>query len=170
MGILTLLVARAMGAHVVVSEPSLERRTIARDLGAEAAIDPGTDDVAEVALELTGGIGVDRAIEAVGSAATVAQAIALPRRGGTVVLMGVAPPSAEVSIKPYELYERELTIRGSFIRRFEFQRAIRLLDRFPVDSLVTDVFPLTDVRRALDHVAAQRGLKSVVAPDPEALA
>ena len=51
---------------------------------------------------MTNGIGVDVALEAVGSAQTVRDCIALPRRGGTAVVMGVASPAAEVAIKPYD--------------------------------------------------------------------
>lgn len=169
MGLLTLLVARAMGSRVLVCEPRAERRARALELGADAALDPSRDDIEQIALELSEGIGVDRAIEAAGTAASVSQAIALPRRGGTVVLMGVAARETEVSIRPYELYERELTVRGSFIRRYEFQRALRLLERLSLESLVSDIFPLAELHAALDHVAAQRGLKTVVAPDPDAL-
>jgi threonine dehydrogenase-like Zn-dependent dehydrogenase len=167
MGLLALLVAKASGARVLVSELTAERRAAALDLGADAAVEP--DGLGTLSLELTEGIGVDYAIEAVGSTATVAHAIALPRRGGTVVLMGVAPQSAEVAVRPYDLYTRELTIHGSFIRRFEFQRAVRLLAQLLVEELVTDVFPPADICLALDHVAARRGLQTVVAPDPEAL-
>jgi 2-desacetyl-2-hydroxyethyl bacteriochlorophyllide A dehydrogenase len=167
MGILAMLVATASGADTIVSEPSAERREIALALGAGEVVDPA--DLVDAAAELTDGVGVDAAIEAVGAAVTAAQAIELPRRGGTIVLMGVAPRAAEVSIRPYDLYERELTIRGSFIRRYEFQQALRLLGRLPVERLVTDVFALSQLHAALDHVAARRGLKTVVAPDPEAL-
>ena len=86
----------------------------------------------------------------------------MTRRGGTVVVMGVANRDSEIPIRPYDLYERQLTLRGSFIRNFDFQRAVRLLARLDLESLVTAEFPLERLNEAIDSAAEGRGLKTVV--------
>jgi L-iditol 2-dehydrogenase len=161
-GQLLVQVARQLGAHVLLSEPDATRRTLGVALGADAVVDPLTADVVSEAFRLTSGVGLDRVIEAVGSTTTVAQAVRMARRGGSIVVMGVAARDAELSISPYELYERQLTLRGSFIRNFDFQRSVRLLDRLELERMVTAEFDLEDIREAIDNVASGRGLKTVV--------
>ena len=164
MGLLITQLGRLAGARVVVSETQRERRALALQLGADAAIDPVKGFLDQV-RDLTGGLGADRVIEAVGTARAVQDAISAARRGGTVVIMGVADRDAEVPLRPYELYLRQLTLRGSFIRQFDFQRAVRLLPRLQLELLVTDEFPLAQTFEALKHVRERRGIKTVVRPE-----
>jgi threonine dehydrogenase-like Zn-dependent dehydrogenase len=161
-GILLVQVARQYGAHVLLSEPEGSRRALGAELGADVVVDPLEIDVVGEALRLTGGVGLDRVIEAVGSAATVAQATQMARRGGSVVVMGVASRDAEVVVRPYDLYERQLTVRGSFIRTFDFQRSVRLLDRLQLERLITAEFELARIHDAIECVANGQGLKTVV--------
>lgn len=160
-GQLLVQVARLLGAHVLLSEPDASRRELGEELGADAAIDPGATDVVAEARRWTSGVGLDRVIEAVGLPATVTQAVQMARRGGSVVVMGVAARDAEITIRPYDLYERQLTLRGSFIRNFDFQRSVRLLDRLGLERLVTAEFDLENIHDAIDNVASGRGLKTV---------
>lgn len=161
-GMLLLQLAHQRGANVLLSEPEAERRAIAGRLGAEVVVDPLAEDAVAAALEATGGVGLDRVVEAVGRPHTVQQAMEMTRRGGTVVVMGVADRSAEIPIRPYDLYHRQLTLKGSFIRNFDFQRSVRLLARLELESLVTAEFGLADLNQAIDNVRAGKGLKTVV--------
>ena len=161
-GMLLLQLAHQQGANVLLSEPEPQRRGIAAKLGAEMIVDPRAEDPAKAALDATGGVGLDRVIEAVGRPQTVQQAMQMARRGGTVVVMGVADQTAEIPIRPYDLYQRQLTLKGSFIRNFDFQRAVRLLPRLELESLVTAEFGLDDLNEAIDTVKAGKGLKTVV--------
>jgi threonine dehydrogenase-like Zn-dependent dehydrogenase len=164
MGLLAVQLCSLMGAAVVVSEPNAERRELAVALGARVAADPATEDLTLLGRGLTGGVGFDRVLEAVGTPGTVEQSLACVRRGGTVVLMGVADREARVTVSPYDLYSREVTIRGSFIRTFEFQRAVRLLPRLVLEPLVTHEFPLERIEEAVANVEARRGVKTIVLP------
>jgi threonine dehydrogenase-like Zn-dependent dehydrogenase len=161
-GMLLVQVARYHGAHVLLSEPEASRRALGTEIGADVVVDPGREDVVAEAHRHTGGVGLDRVIEAVGSSATVRQAIEMARRGGSVVVMGVASRDTEVAIRPYDLYERQLTVRGSFIRNFDFQRSIRLLDRLQLERLVTAEYDLPRIHEAIEWVASGRGLKTAV--------
>jgi 2-desacetyl-2-hydroxyethyl bacteriochlorophyllide A dehydrogenase len=165
-GLLLLQLAKRSGAaRVLVSDPTPHRREMALRLGADVAVDPLATDVVTAAHEMTSDLGVDVALEAVGSAPTVRDALSVVRRGGTVVVMGVASPTAEVSIKPYELFDRELTIKGSFIRSLdEFRRTVELLPLLELDSLITEVFPLSQAPQALDNVRARKGIKTAIRP------
>jgi 2-desacetyl-2-hydroxyethyl bacteriochlorophyllide A dehydrogenase len=164
-GLLLLQLAKRSGAALVaMSEPDPERRELAVRLGADLAIDPTREDPRERLLDATGGIGVDCAFEAVGSVLTARAAISLPRRSGTVILMGVPPATAELTLNTYELFERELTIRTSFIRTFEFRRAVELLAVLDVEPLLGTRYPLARVHDAFESAGSRRGVKTLVAP------
>lgn len=164
-GLMLLQLARRAGAtRILVSEPSPAKREMAQRLGADVVVDPLHEDLQAAAREMSGGRGVDIALEAVGARQTVVDAIALPRRGGTVVLMGVAAPTTEVPLRPFDLFERELTIRGAYIREFDFQRTVELLPLLELQSLITDRFPLSSAVEAVANVKAGHGIKTVVEP------
>ncbi|MGI9149717.1 MAG: alcohol dehydrogenase catalytic domain-containing protein [Chloroflexota bacterium] len=164
-GLMLLQLARRAGAtRILVSEPSAAKREIAQRLGADVLVDPLHEDVQAAARDMCGGRGVDVAIEAVGARQTVMDAIALPRRAGTVVLMGVASPTTEVPLRPFDVFERELTIKGAYIRGFEFQRTVELLPVMELQSLITDRFPLSEAAAAVDNVKSGHGIKTVVQP------
>jgi L-iditol 2-dehydrogenase len=165
-GLLLLQLARRRGAaRILVSDPAPQRRETALRLGADVAIDPVTTDVVAATRDLTQGFGADVALEAVGSARTVEDAINVARRGGTVVAMGVPPPAAELPIRLYDvLFDKELTIRGSFIRAFEFRRTVELLPLLELEPLITDIFPLDDAPNAIENVRARRGIKTAIRP------
>jgi L-iditol 2-dehydrogenase len=165
-GLLLLQLARRSGAaRVLVSDPTPHRREIAQRLGADLVVDPLSTDVAAAARDLTQGIGVDVALEAVGSAQTVRDALSMVRRSGSVVVMGVAPPAAEIAIRPYELFDRELTIKGSYIRAYEFRRTVEMLPLLELESLITETFPTTQAMQAIDNVRQRRGIKTAIRPE-----
>ena len=85
-------------------------------------------------------------------------------------MMGVSGRDATLSITPYDLYERQLTLRGSFIRNFDFQRSVRMLDRLQLEPLVGTEYPLERAADAIDAVAEGRGLKTVIVASPSASA
>ena len=83
-GMLTAEYAIARGATtVIVSEPNAGRRSIAEALGVQATLDPTAVDVVEAVRELTGGLGVDAAVECSGSAAALDAASRRPSRSAS---------------------------------------------------------------------------------------
>lgn len=164
-GLLTLQVARLSGPNeLIVSDPEPARRELALRMGATRVVDPTREDLTEVTREVTGGLGPDRVFEAVGAGPTIEAAVALPRRGGMVVVIGVAPTAAEVRLRPYELFEREITIHFSFVRTFEFRRAVALLPRLDLAPLLTHRFPLDRTAEAIRAASTRAGLKVQVQP------
>ncbi|MCC6176606.1 MAG: alcohol dehydrogenase catalytic domain-containing protein [Chloroflexi bacterium] len=164
-GLLLLQLAKRNGAALVaVSEPDSGRRALAERLGADVTVNPRAEDLHERLRAATGGIGVDVAFEAVGSAPTIQAAISLPRRGGTVVLVGVAPGTAEITLRPYDLFERELTIRASFIRAYEFRRAVELLSVLEIEPMLGTRYPLDRIHDAFEAAGSRQGVKTLVIP------
>lgn len=88
-GLLAVRMARLSGAeNVFAIDPLRNRRQCALDLGADEAFDPTAVDVGLRVHELTGGQGVDVAIEAAGKYQALQDAIRCARVGGTVCMTG----------------------------------------------------------------------------------
>lgn len=165
MGLLMLLLARAGGAATtIVSEPNPVRADLARQLGATIVVDPREADLRETVLAATNGLGADVSFEAVGHPATTSDALRSVRNAGTIVIVGVTEPSATLPLSPYEVYRRQLTIRGCFTRRLSFERTMQWIARLDLDPVVTHVFPLADIGDAVECARQGYGGKILVAP------
>ena len=131
---------------------------IAETFGA-ATINAGTADAAQAVKDATGGLGVDLAIESVGSGATLRQAMDMVRPGGTVLLFGIAPAAMD-GFNGYAIYYKELKIVGSRgMTPKDFHRGIKVLETGKMDlrSLITHRFDLDHVKEALDLVDRRPG-------------
>jgi L-iditol 2-dehydrogenase len=165
MGLLTLAIARQRGAaRAILSDPIPERREIARGLGAEHVIDPGREPLRDRVRELTGGRGVDVACEAVGTPALVAEALALVKPRGVLQLVGVSPKGATLPLELYDVHYREVQIQGAYGRGTAFRRALALLPKLSVDTLVSARLPLSRIAEGFAQAAAGRGVKTAIAP------
>lgn len=102
-GLLSLQVARARGAaKVYVSDLFPERLALAKKLGADACMQAGTDDVVEQVKALTGGAGVDVAIECGGIAKTFRQCEQVLRKGGGIAIFGTHLQPLELDMVQWE--------------------------------------------------------------------
>jgi NADPH2:quinone reductase len=165
LGLLVLSVARLVGAtHLIVSDPDPGRRELATRLGASRVVDPMSEDLLSVVREMTEGRGVDCAFEAVGSQRTLEQAFELPRQGGTLVQVSVPPTNTRPGWSAYELFSRELTIRGSYIRTTEFRRAVELLATLDLEPLISQRYPLREVNSAIQAARGREGIRVLVGP------
>jgi len=149
-GLGALLVAKEFGAQVAILDPNDYRLDMARNLGADLALDPGRDDVREASLDWTDGRGLDVAFDCVGSQVVAHQALKVMKKRGTLVVVGV---SYELTLNPWEhLICNEVTIFGT--RNFntaEFGEMMALVRRgLPVDQVVTHRFPLAEAEAAFE--------------------
>lgn len=164
-GLLLLELAKASGAaRTVISEPHATRRAVAASLGADLIVDPRETDLLAAVNDLTDSIGCDVALEAVGHPATVAEALRITRRSGTVVIVGVSDPAARLEVSPFDIYLRELTIKGCFTRRLTFDRGLHWLSKLNLDPILTHTFPLADAPTAMEYARTGKGAKVLVAP------
>jgi S-(hydroxymethyl)glutathione dehydrogenase/alcohol dehydrogenase len=163
--------ARVAGAEQVIAvEPNAERRGLAGSLGATHLVDPSEADSVEQVRELTGGRGVDYALEAAGSADAQAQAIVMSRRAGTVVLTGLATFGTEVAVNQVDLALRGRTIQscqnGMSRMRRDIPRYARMLEAGVVDArpIITGHYALEEINEALAQSETRRDLSGVIVP------
>ncbi len=169
-GISAVQGARIAGAaRIIVSDPLVERRGIAQQLGATDVVDPGSDDVVAACHELTGGRGVDYAFECAGAAALINVGINATRQGGTTVCVGAPPIDQKIEIAPAVLFavsEKKLLgcLLGSSNSLLEIPRLLSLWQNGSLDleTLISNRLPLDRVNDALDDLRAGRGIRTVL--------
>lgn len=115
-GLLAIQWAKVFGAKKVyaidIDDKKLE---MAKEAGADVLVNSLNNSVHEQIMEHTNGQGVDVAIESAGSPITSAQVLALPKKGGEVVFMGI--PYGDVPIERFyfeKIVRNELTVLGSW--------------------------------------------------------
>jgi len=162
--LLSQLLLHGGAARITVAAPSPHKLELARAFGVDETVllsrtdpDPGFAALARLAPS-----GFDVVVEATGSARVLARCTALTRMGGTVLVYGMADESDMVAFSPYELFSRELTVKGSFAQTHCFDRALLALrtGRVRTEGIVTDVHGLDGFGAAL----APSGIKAVLLP------
>jgi 2-desacetyl-2-hydroxyethyl bacteriochlorophyllide A dehydrogenase len=166
-GLIMIQLASLQGAAaVIVSELEPRKREMAVKLGATQALDPRTEDLHGAIAKVTGGAGADAVIECVGGEGTAQQAVSLAGEAGTVLLFGVAPEAARITVSPYDIYRREITLSGSFTNPHTFDAAIALLrsGRVKVDELISHRLPLPALPDAITLIESRQAMKVMVEP------
>lgn len=164
MGLAHIAMSKLRGAGMVaVSEPNALRRDRALAVGADVAVDPTAGGIEEF-LAKTDRRGADVIIEAVGSPVTYTQSFQLVRRGGRILAYGAAPPDAEIAVKPFDIYAKELTIVGSYAGTYEtWPEAIELISggRFDPNKIIDSVQPLSNVAGAIESMERDKSVVKV---------
>ncbi len=165
-GLIMLQLARLSGASkTVLLEPVQGKREMGRRLGADLCIDPVTEDPAGKLAE-EGITQIDAVIECVGRPETMEQAIALAGKKSVVMLFGLTKPDAEISVKPFTLFQKEITLKASYINPYTQKRALELIDskRIDVNSMVADFVGLQELEAVLADPAKRALGKYIVNP------
>ena len=167
-GLLILQALRAAGcAKVWVTDIDASRLKLASELGATVVLQATGKELPSKISDLTGGNGVDLAIEAIGINETVAAAIDCVRKGGTVTLVGNITP--EVTLPLQKVVSRQIRLQGSCASAGEYPQAIDLVasGRIRVKPLITAVAPLEDGPRWFERLYSREPnlLKVVLAPE-----
>lgn len=161
-GLLYLLLMKAAGARVLVSEPSAPRATNARELGADEVIDPTQTSVAHAVGELTPR-GADLVVDTVGM--LLVEAVASARKGGRVLVFGLND-RARAELGEADLSYRELSIEGVYIAKGTFPLALTLLARNELgfERLITHRVELDRFWDAVELARSGEAIKAIVAP------
>lgn len=156
-GLLTMMACRAMGAGKVILCDLFDKRLEkALELGADAAVNAGRENVEAKVLELTGGKGGDVVFETAGNPRTAAQTSDLVARGGVVVLVGNI--NGETPYRFMDLMYKESEIRTIYRYRNNFETAIQAVAEKKIDvrKIVSHQFAFTDVQAAFESALYNR--------------
>jgi D-arabinitol dehydrogenase (NADP+) len=154
--------------RLVVAAPPGPKLELAGRLAADeiVPIDRKNPDRHRNRLRELNPTGFDYIVEATGSAFVCEDALQFVRRGGTLLVYGVYPETETVRFNPFDLFRREITIKGSFAQIDAFPRALAYLEsgKIKVNEIVTDEFALEDWAKVLEHAWARKGIKIAVIP------
>jgi zinc-binding alcohol dehydrogenase/oxidoreductase len=159
-----LAIAKALGAHAVVTSSSDAKLAQARALGADATINHETDDVVTRVKEITGG-GAHVVVDDVGEA-TWKRTLDAARPEGRIVVCGATtgpnPPAALQRV-----WWKQLSILGSSMGTPEdFKHVYDLIAAGKVRPIVDEVFPLADARAAHERLEKGAQLGKIVLSIP----
>jgi S-(hydroxymethyl)mycothiol dehydrogenase len=165
--------SRLVGAHTIIAVDTDERKLAwAKDFGATHTIkvdrgDP-EDAIVDQIRELTGGFGVDVAIDAVGRPETWRQAFYARDLAGTVVLVGVPTPEMRIDMPLLEFFGRGGSLKSSWYgdclpsRDFPVMVELYRQGRLPLDRFVSETIGVGDVEAAFTKMHDGEVLRSVV--------
>jgi 2-desacetyl-2-hydroxyethyl bacteriochlorophyllide A dehydrogenase len=162
MGLMLLQLAlRGNASRVAVADLSEERLARARRLGATST----TTDMTRLRDEED--LGFDCVIDATGVPQAIEAAFDMVKRGGKLLVFGVAPAEAHVALSPFRIYNDEITVLGSMAILNSYAPAVDLITggAFDADALLTETMPLDEYPAALDMVRRGEGLKTQVLPN-----
>src|SRR5579884_279296 len=162
MGLLLLQLALRGGAsRVVMVDVNEQRLKRAEQLGVTRTYNDIQRALADEPL------GFNCVIDATGVPAVVENAFTAVKRGVKLMIFGVAPAEARISLSPFRIYNDEITVIGSMAVLFSFQPALDLISAGVIntEAMLTTAFPLEDFPKALDMVRYGRGVKTQILPN-----
>jgi len=153
--------ARLHGASCIyVVDPNSGRLTQAKKMGADIVLNPKDADPVQEIIRLTGGRGVDVAIEALGMQTTFEDALRVLRPGGTLSSLGVYSGKLSIPLEPFAagLGDHKIVTTLCPCGKERMRRLMELVAHRRVDltPLLTHTFPLERITEAYDLFAAQR--------------
>lgn len=169
-GLLITQLARRAGASLVITSDLCEkRRQLSLSVGADVALDPSQESLAERVSAMTGGMGADVVIEASGQPRAVDDAVAAAAHEGRVVIVSwYGTKRAELALGT-DFHRKRLTLRSSqvsnldpsltprwtILRRREL--AARYLSELFLDELISHVLPFDRAAEAYSLIDEQPG-------------
>lgn len=151
-GMLVAMVARAAGAHVILSEINPSRLAFARELGFEA-VSPAETDLPELCRERSAGAGADIVFEVSGAKAAAATMTDVLAIRGRIVVVAIYPKPVELNL--FQFFWKELKLCGARVYEPEdYEKALQLIGAksLPLESMITRVEPLEKIQGAFENL------------------
>ncbi|WP_427969279.1 Zn-dependent alcohol dehydrogenase [Altererythrobacter sp.] len=169
-GLAAINAARIAGAgKVIAADPVPEKRELAKVLGATHTVDAMADDAAKQIIGISGG-GVHYAIEAVGRQASADLAVAVLRRGGTAIILGMMPLDCKVGLGAMDLLSGK-KLQGAIMGMNHFPVDLpRLVDFYmrgllDLDTIIAERIPLEEINQGFDKMREGHSARSVIVFD-----
>lgn len=167
-GLMHLQLSQIAGARkVIVSEPIASRREKALKLGADLVVDPIKENLHEIVMQETEGLGVDVIIVAIGVPQIVNSTIKLCRKGGTVNLFAGFAGTGECTIEVNTIHYGEINVNGStaYKRQDYFDAAQMVINKkISLEEIVTHVYKIEEFQQAYEVCKGGEGLKVLIEP------
>jgi threonine 3-dehydrogenase len=167
-GLMAINVAKAAGARsVIASDISPYRLALAREVGADRAVDVRREALAGAVREATSGAGADVLLEMSGAPSAINDGFAALRRGGEAALLGITPGAFTFDLNT------SITMKGAVVRGIAGRRlwetwyqvnSLLAAGALSLDKLVTHQFPMHDFERAYQTFMSGESGKIILIP------
>ena len=164
-GSASLVIAKALGAHVVATSSSDQKLERAQELGADAVVNHQDGDVVAAVRDATGGPGVDVVVEHVGEATWQTSLQAVRLQGRITVCGATSGPNPKAAL--HRVWWKQLTILGSTMgTKADFEAVYGLVTSGKAKPIVDSVFPLADARAAHERMESGEQFGKIVLSIP----
>lgn len=164
-GLIFTMLYKAMGAHVIVSEPQEKRQKAALDCGADVIVNPITQNL-DSEVRKYAPTGADIIADAVGN--QLGTAIGIAKKGGCIAAFG-SNQIARPEIPQYLITMKELRIQGTYTTKGTMQRAVKIIENglIPIEKLISRVTGMDQIMEAVSDMAKGEANKIVIEINPE---
>jgi 2-desacetyl-2-hydroxyethyl bacteriochlorophyllide A dehydrogenase len=151
-GLIMLQLAQLRGAsQVIVLDPLQFKRELALTLKADFVLNPLSENFEESVIDITSG-GADTVIECVGSQAAAESAVRLVKKGGKIVIFGLANKSAVINIFLQSFFHKELTLKSSVLNPNTFQPAIDFIINNKINVEIFNPHPVQLIQDKIENL------------------
>jgi threonine 3-dehydrogenase len=168
-GLFSIAVARACGAtQVFAIEINEHRRKIAKQMQADFVLDPAKDDVKQIVMAATGGVGVDVLLEMAGRQEAVAAGFSILRLGGRASLLGI--PSKPMTLN----FAEDIIFKGATILGINGRRmyqtwyqmeALLKAGKLDLHPVITDRMAMKDFAKGMARLKTGEASKILLYPN-----
>jgi len=167
MGLFSVQYVKANGGIAIITglDKDRKRLELAKELGADVAVVVPTENLDDIVMDMTGGSGVDVALECSGAESAANQCLNLLRRQGKYTQIGIF--GHPVSFDMDKVLYGEIKVIGSFSQKFTaWKEAIKLFSQGKIlaKPLVTDMLPLEKWEEGFQRCFDGRAIKVVFQP------
>jgi L-iditol 2-dehydrogenase len=168
-GLIFTMLLKRNGCRVVVTDTRAERLQLARDFGADEAVDPRQTDVPALARRMSSGRGADLVISAVSAPGLVEEAVRSTRPGAGILLFAQTSPQERIELSGADICKDERSLFGCYSASVDLQKESAELvfsGALPLERLVSHRMPLERIEEGFDLALHPRdkSLKIVVHP------
>lgn len=150
--------------RVTVSEPNVSRLNYTKKL--DTGYDLITPDQLRKNKETVPGYGFDVVIDCSGYCPAIEEGLSLLDKGGRLCCFGVAPPHGTITVSPYQLYLKEISIFAVNVNPFSFVKSVGFIEALGTryldySKLGVEVFTLKEYQKAMDLLKVGKIAKAV---------
>jgi len=167
-GMMALLVAKLRGATDIImlgTRHDRQRLSIAKQIGATAALNIDEEDPLQFLETLGDGYGADLVVDCTGVSIALKSALEMVRPNGIITKIGWGPQALDFTLDP--LVQKAVTLQGTFSHLYAtWERVLALLSSGQIDlsPIVGGVYPLGEWETAFEEMEAGNNVKSVLTP------
>ena len=168
-GLFSIAVARAVGATTIFAiEVNEHRRRLAKEMKADFALNPATDNINSIVMERTGGVGVDVVLEMAGHPDAIRTAFDIVRRGGRISLLGLTSKPISLNFSE-DIIFKGITIQGINGRRmyqtWYQMTALLKAGKLDLHPVITDRIAMKDFSQGMERLKTGEASKILVYPN-----